>query len=320
NEDNDMIYICKEHHKKLYILCSNCHDYSLADSEYCTSCEQTLIPERIQNFNYKPYEYKFFNDDGTYDTKPIKDTLYMGIELEVELAYDNHEDDYDLANSINRNTVEYLDQDHQYFKEDGSVEYGFEIVTYPCTKNYHLTTLPKTLRILNEQDYESDDVYEGASFHIHVNKCFFGDKEAIEIANSKLVIFFEKFWTELVELSRRTDNQLHWCLRPTAETEESICKGKNETMEDLKYNLKSVLNKSKEYNITSRYRAINSTKNTFEFRLWRGTLQMSKAHATMLLTESICNMVKVTSIEDIINKSFKELIPNIETIRTLMWE
>ncbi|MGL4948754.1 MAG: hypothetical protein ACRC5M_00085, partial [Anaeroplasmataceae bacterium] len=30
NEDNDMIYICKEHHKKLYILCSNCHDYSLA--------------------------------------------------------------------------------------------------------------------------------------------------------------------------------------------------------------------------------------------------------------------------------------------------
>lgn len=88
----------------------------------------------IHCHNYMPNELKFKSLNK-------EDNLYMGFELEIEREIDNTDDDeyeilkrkaIDLQKFLNKETKENL----FYFKEDGSLNYGFEIVSHPMTYKY----------------------------------------------------------------------------------------------------------------------------------------------------------------------------------------
>lgn len=98
------------------------------DDYYCSECYNRINDENengINDYGYKPSP--IFHKTSS-DTKAIN--LYFGIELEIGTGgYSNTN-----ASQINKIAV----PETIYIKHDGSISEGFEIVTHPCTMNYHL--------------------------------------------------------------------------------------------------------------------------------------------------------------------------------------
>ncbi|MGL4949445.1 MAG: amidoligase family protein [Anaeroplasmataceae bacterium] len=295
-----------------YAYCEDCCTYiPFSDVEdnngLCENCssvvdESLAMGDYLYNYSYKPKPIFFGKDKTSYDEDGV---LYMGIELEVEPKSSHSVKD-------RRCFVESLstERDYIYCKLDGSVADGFEIVTHPCTVDFHKENFPDMLSELKSNGYISHNVVDGASFHIHVNKTYFGkSEEEKELAIAKIVLIFEKHWDVLVTLSRRTYSQLHWCKRPSLDMNDD--------------NVKDYKNMVKQYKMVyDRHRAINlQNSHTVEFRLWRGTLNKNTAFAMMDLTKIICDIAKEKTIEEILTiNSFVALIEDKFDIISEYWD
>ena len=230
-----------------------------------------------------------------YQTKnDIENPLYMGFELEVDKG--------GRRDSVVTKICRIL-KNKVYCKYDGSLDNGFEIVSYPETLNYHTEqkeAYENTFKYLINKDYRSHDTIT-CGLHIHVNKNFFGSNEKeIDLNIAKILYIFEKFWDKFVTFSRRTDENLNkWAKRYNL---------------DINENLLDNLKKSKK--TYERYYAVNlQNEHTIEFRMFRGTLNINTFMATLQLIDCICNFVKNIDIEklqqvcfdQIVKSNFKEL-------------
>ncbi|MGL4949446.1 MAG: amidoligase family protein [Anaeroplasmataceae bacterium] len=317
NSFNNNISICNGCYNKRRIKgeiheCDDCGSEVLATNKninpVCNECGSLLFGSGIFSYELSSLHQSSYTPDMLNFSKinDENDDLYMGIELEVEPnSRKKDEDDRDyIVNDLHDN------HPFIYCKEDGSVRCGMEIVTHPCTIEYHKKHFMPILDLLKSNNYISHDVYGGASFHIHVNRTYFGDTTASqELGASKIIVFIEKFWDDIYKLSRRTKRQLRWCKRPTEIVDSCKLIATNEST------IKEGFKEFEYANKGTRYVSLNITEHTFEFRIWRGTLKTSTAIATMELTKEICRIAKNLSIEKIVNaKKITDLLELTNTV------
>lgn len=213
----------------------------------------------IHNYSHRP-SMKFHKINFENENAP-----FLGIELEVERKNSNGLKHRAMAGLI--------EHDHWYFKTDGSLTDGFEIVTHPMTFNYvkrYEEVFSESLKKLVENGYNSYDA-NTCGMHIHISKkCF----------TTWHLYRFLKFFVEnkefIVAISQRKIEKL----KKWANIEDD-----NDT--SLIYKAKK-----KEGN-SERYVAINlKNTQTIEIRIFRGTLNFNSfmkniefAHALFMYTK-----------------------------------
>lgn len=243
---------------------------------YCERCN----PERIaiHNYSFKPAP-RFY---GLGD-------LYMGVELEI----DRGEDPEETASEIKCKQI--------YCKHDGSLEdNGVEIVTHPCSLEYHTHELgwEQVINVARSHDYESHNAGT-CGLHVHVNRTFFGETfDTQELNISKVIILVQRFWEQIVMFSRRRRGDInHWAKKPYADFKKED--STTETFRKMR----------REKDGEDRYRAINlQNSNTIEFRMYRGTLKLNTLLATLQFTDGICRYAKNHSMDEMYDVTWEDFI------------
>ncbi|NBQ54886.1 MAG: hypothetical protein EBU49_15070, partial [Proteobacteria bacterium] len=156
-EANSLVHDCDgeiRHLDDVYYWESDCeyHDSPEEDEE------EEEGAELINRYSYKPTP-QFFT--LPYDDK---NTPFLGIELEIERRNSNSIRHGELA--------ELIKKEHWYFKSDGSLTDGFEIVTHPLTFNYLIhakESILNSLRIISDNGYNSYNA-NTCGMHVHISK------------------------------------------------------------------------------------------------------------------------------------------------------
>ena len=142
-----------------------CHDCWDNHSRHCGNCDRDYNPYHgrccnqghdVRDYSYKPYpEFHWAENDPDADRK-----VFMGFELEVE----SNGEDYDGPEYIHG-----ILGDLAYFKEDGSLSDGFEIVTHPMTLAYAHSMDWSWAKGMLDKGYRSWDT-DSCGLHVHVDR------------------------------------------------------------------------------------------------------------------------------------------------------
>ena len=197
--------------------------------------------------------------NGEDSEKPFKG---FGLELEVDRDERNNRYERECVQELHN-----LLGERAVFERDGSLHYGFEIVTRPHTFKAFAQDFPlaKVLEICKRYGYKSHDT-KTCGLHVHISRRFFGREDAEqERAVGKLIAFYDANYTEMVKASRRDiDRAGRWAARVSAK------------------NADEARSKAKRENAYNRYAAVNTINSaTIEFRLTRGTLNESTIRASL---------------------------------------
>ena len=299
---------CGERHFKQYLkngLCGGCIEsfgncptckatydkrktrtFDIGGKTFCNQCVDRYL--HAKGIEYKSYSYKptpiFFGDRETSQNR------YYG--LEVEMDNSNRRNEF-MAKAAT---------DEIYFKSDGSLSNGVEVVTHPATLNYHTTDFPwdNILRSAKSCGFKSHQGSSGndhptCGLHIHTSKKAFGTTlQEYDMRTAKLLILFDKFWKQLVVFSRRDRSSLEsWAKRYA-------------TFDITKDRLEEIIVKAKgEGSRQGKYLAVNMRpSSTIEFRLFRGSLNKETILASIQLIEL---MIDIT-------------LESTEYVQSLTWE
>lgn len=225
----------------------------------------------IKPHNYVPPRFNFNrinNEDG----------LYLGVELEVD---NGGKSDFHA-----KNTIDILGEDNVYCMHDGSLNNGFEITTHPCTLEYHKQLkYQDAFKYLIKNGYRSHNT-NTCGIHVHFNRNYFGDKAYNqEQGLSKLLYLIENHWNEVSKIARR-DN-LRYANRYYIKKEDKP---------------RDIIIKFKH---GGKHMIVNSIhKNTFEIRIFKGTLKYDTFIATLEFCKHIINIAKNYTLKEISNMSW----------------
>ena len=286
--------LCQRCYDENYTTCSRCgaiirnddahYAHEDDDEPLCASCYASRrCSSGIRDYYYKPEP--IFHGDAP---------RYMGVELEVDGAGEygeNAERILDIGNA---------DGELVYCKHDGSLNSGFEIVSHPCSLDYHLNVFPwpDILREAREMGYTSHQAGT-CGLHIHVSREAFGSNaEEQDACIARVLYFFEKHWGELLKFSRRTRRQLEqWANRY-----------------GLKEHPKEILDNAKAGNYRNRYTCVNLTNtDTVEFRMFRGTLKLNTFRATLQFVNRVCDAALSLSDDEMKNLSWTNFVSDCES-------
>jgi hypothetical protein len=230
------------------------------------TCSPQLEFKYIKDHDYNPPIFNFhkLNDE---------EELYLGIELEIDKGGKNDNNANKVINSLGEQNV--------YCKYDGSLEDGFEIVSHPCTLEYHKNMSYENLfDELSKIGYRSHDV-NSCGLHVHFNRNYFAkDKLTQDLCISKLLYLFEKFWEKVVLIARRDSNRYA----------RRFYLSEDETILDMYAKSKN----------SDKYGVINlQHKNTVEIRIFKGTLNYRTFIATLEFVKTIVELIKNVDIYNI---------------------
>lgn len=297
---HDRIWASDAIHEDNLTLCNHCYEYNYVTCEsccrlvpredvcydndypYCEDCYEKIRNSIIHSYDYKP-EPIFYGSGN----------LFYGVELEIDEGgecSDNAEELLKIANQHD-NVL--------YAKHDGSISEGFELVSEPCTLEYHLNNFSweAVMNAAVNMGYLSHCT-DTCGLHIHVSRSAFGktyDEQEEVIA--RIVYFVEHYWNEMVRFSRRTKGNLNrWA-------------AKYATISD---SAKKTYTDAKKKNL-GRYVAVNLiNNNTVEFRLFRGTLKYLTFAATLQLVDEICRLAIACTDCELENMSWSEFVLKIK--------
>ena len=271
--------LCPDCLHRSYFRCDDCGCYTrdddmttTADGSYCPACADNHLAIEDYGHTYAT----IFHTSGDSDPYP---ELFMGNELETESP-----NRFEMARDLRASRFGYL----LTCKRDCSLTDGCEIVTQPCTPDYHLHSgmWDKVTQICLDYDATSHDNGD-CGLHIHVSKSFFGSRgsayECAYLIDTWLSANRDAFQT----LSRRSTYQLAEWAR----------------FSDVDYPKDYTHNRKILFYTTdkggSRYLALNTTNcDTIEFRLWRGTLNLQTLYATIELTAGLCILARALRAKD----------------------
>jgi hypothetical protein len=242
--------------------------HELENSWYCDDCYDEVYDSVTGVEGYHHTQANHFFTLG--DENP--QNQFFGIELEIDKNDDD--DRHECARNIKAVNPEFYTCKH-----DGSLNWGFEIVSQPATYAYHTQAglWDKVCSTAVHYGFKSHDK-NTCGLHIHVSRNYFtDDREALV----KLWEIFlrNKVWLE--RFSRRKWEHLdRWA--------------KFKDSGELEY-----MNKNKTEYYSGRYQAINNgNQYTIEFRLFRGTLKYNTFVATLQLVKYLCEYVNNQSMYD----------------------
>jgi hypothetical protein len=235
------------------------------------------------NYSHKPQPI-FYNTPTDHGQ-----LRHYGLELEVQ-----------QGGQSNNNAKEIMDNYQElYVKADCSLEDGFEVVSHPCTIDYHHNNLDwdALCRWLRNKDYESG---KGAGLHIHASK-----DNIPEIAQAKIAyICNAKFYDHIRKFARRRlDDANKWA--PKADNIEEYFNTHNtDSIED---------DRNEHYRIVdyaTYYRGITNYENdhTIEFRIFRSTLSNRIIQASIQLVDNIIEIAEAHTFTELSQMSFKTVL------------
>jgi L-rhamnose mutarotase len=273
-----------------YYWCSNCDEYvhedNYAGNDLCNGCADDVDDDDddeeqvIKGYSYKPRPI-FFKISDT-------DNVFLGIELEVERGDSSTRHD-DMAKMI--------DRDFLYFKTDGSLDNGFEIVTHPMTISYvrkHKNVWAEILNILRSNKYRSYDT-KTCGMHIHISKNAFTTWHLYR---------FMKFFVDNADFvskisQRKIANLDRWA---------ALTDKPNTSQEEYSKDMLMYKAKKKKGN-SNRYLAVNlQNSNSVEVRIFRGTLNDSSFFKNIEFVQALFDYTKSISETDMSLKSFLSFI------------
>lgn len=254
----------------------------------CERCADRFRRKAIHNYGYKPEpKYKVESHHDQFDTDESITDLLFGVELEIDKGDDDAGCACELTETI----------DDIYCKHDGSLNCGVEIVSHPCTLNYHLNELgwDKIVEIARKYKFKSHEA-KTCGLHVHVGRRQLGDTPEHRLDTAgKCVLAMYRHWDNMVKFSRRLPSQLSWGNRNEVEfidafDEDRLISAALETEEE------------------GRYQAVNlCNEKTIEFRLWRGTLELNTIKATLELVSNICEYCKDHSAFQVMNSQWEDI-------------
>ena len=271
-------FLCDDCRENYYYICEECGRLVHGeDSIYNESEDRTYCPDcaedhsALQCYDHTDGTY-FWQDDLTsviswHMDHVQRHGLYLGLELET--------DNNDNAGTLARDVIEAVGNDRVCCKHDGSLHCnGVEIVSQPMTPFYHLQSgiWDDVTDIVRAHHGMSHDAGT-CGLHIHISRDYF----TCETPAYRIDRLFNRFRSQMVNFSRRTDSQMSWCnidecddLHKITSTEE-----RKEMWRDKK-------------RWVGRYVAVNNNNcATIEIRLWRGTLNRETLRATIEFTAAL---------------------------------
>lgn len=286
--------LCTDCYDNHYYRCSNCETivhsddtYWRGDNAYCRECYDDCCDngDYINDYYYKPKPV-------FYKLPKENNVRFYGVELEIDGAGrydDNAEKIYDTANVQN----EVL-----YIKSDGSLDEGMELVSHPCSIDFHRKKFPwdDIVRKAVALGYRSHNT-STCGLHVHIGRKQLGySYEEQEEVISRIMFFFESHWNELFKFSRRTAYSVdRWAARH----------GYNDKP-------KEILEKAKK-STKGRYACVNITNaDTVEIRLFRGTLKFNSFMATLELVDSICENAVCLNDDELNKQSWADFVLGIK--------
>ena len=302
---------CEEH------LPSQQASFSYGDDWYCEGCYERECEENgdpdnelspsdyngIHSYGYHPEEMTFHHGDGhTSEVHTKDDEVMFGIELETE--YTGNQGLIHGINYINKNTSGLV-----YLKEDGSINYGFEIVSNPMSLQYlqvHGKQYADMLKYLRTNNYRAWKT-STCGLHIHISKISFADAKH----EMKFIYFMFKNKKELVTFAGRNSGFARYDYNAFINANDSQWRGKKPNILEC---VKGVM-KDGEYAPGSYERnlAVNrSNRNTHELRIFRPSLRMDTVLAYMEFTHCLFSYSKVLTSNEILKNKGLDFAPLME--------
>lgn len=285
-EHDGMRYLCDACYEENYSRCCECNSFVFnedvryyRDRPYCPS----HYPRRniIRNYSHKPVP-NFWGE-------PENPNEFFGIELEIDGGGERDDHAEMVLELING---QYDLGEIAYAKRDGSISSGFEIVSHPCTYEFHMREVgwEAAFKKAVQLGYRSHNAGT-CGLHIHISRQAFGNSEYEQDEGiMKLLTLVERFWTEILKFSRRTREQAdRWAsrygLHDDPETLLEVAKG------------------------SSRYRAVNlNNPFTIEIRIFRGTLKYQTFVASLQFTKLLVELANTLDKREVKEITWDELV------------
>ena len=287
--------ICQTCYDEDYCRCDCCGHLMHNDDAnyyngytYCDDCYSDRHHEFIEEYDYKPTPIFYGSGQPHY-----------GVELEIDSGGEYDSSAEDFGKIANKNNT------HLYFKHDGSLEDGLEIVSHPATLEYHLHNIPweEVMKRARELKYLSHTA-QTCGLHIHINRAALGETvEEQENTIGRIVYFFEKHWDQILRFSRRTEGQANrWAARygcSTVNPKESLKGAKDSCL--------------------GRYTAVNlANQFTVELRIFRGTLRYETFVATLQFVDKLCHDAIELSDEQFQTMTWNDFASSVKDMPELM--
>ena len=255
------------------------------DEWYCEDCQHDRESRHhINGYGYKPIP-RFFTRQGELDHAPSE--LTFGVELEI----DEGDDPQACAGEL------MAAADEIYCKHDGSLSDGVEIVTHPCTLDYHLYQLrwKQLCSIATGRGFKSHDT-STCGLHVHVGRAQLGSTRSDrDNTIGKVILLVDRLWAAIVPFTRRNEAKLdQWAARNRIPS----------TVENGDEAIRAALNSTH-----GRYYAVNlENSNTIEFRIFRGTLKRDTIAATLQLVSNLCGYAMAHDVETVLRTGWLDVV------------
>jgi hypothetical protein len=259
---------------------------------YCDYCRQQLIymmssqgngNRSINSYSYNPNPV-FFDRSGELGTDEISDfipkkhnELYMGMELEIEAR--NRDLDIDAeARKLNRGPI----GKYVYIKDDGSLNHGFEIVSYPMSFDFWMKNFPwEEINGLRGKFSSHDSGSCGG--HIHMSRDAFGQFHLY-----KFVRFHYDNYKMVQVIAQRVGNSYAYWKTISNEELKEIAKVKHSDRD--------------------RYHAVNLavySKNTIELRYFRGNMRPDRLKKNLQFVHAVYMYTRDNPLKELSWDGFK---------------
>lgn len=317
-------YYCSDYcaERDGYIRCGHCDEWvhytdawDVHDESWCESCANDEAArcvecgERfpIDDMHYADYgnyycencygsqylhEYGFTPELQFYGGTPWapKVPLFLGVELETDGGRDRGLYVNELANIDGFN-------ERFWMTEDSSLSNGVEITSHPMTLEYHVNTrdLYKEVGALANKYHFGSHNGGRCGLHIHVNRSFFGKSSVARDAGGyKMLRLLQRFEKQFIIFSRRTNSQISdWCDYKTYRDYSLKSEVKISKANDMDNFGPFQMAYSMIRNERKHGQALNFEHHeTFEFRIFRGTLKWSTYYACLALVDGMCRTAK----------------------------
>ena len=252
-----------------FLRCPDSNNIYVADSDHWLDCEPVTVfgarPARrlVENYSFKPNPNFFQLPSETTET-------FFGVELEIEAPNGSTSSEiYDAGAKLIKDTL----KDLVYLKQDGSLNYGFEIVTHPFTFEWYKANLKTDfMRELSGMGFKSWDA-KTCGIHVHISRKAFKDSAHVW----RFVQLFLKNKTEWVKLAGR--NSKRWS-----------------SFDPDRLPILDILKKKKN---PERYCAVNLCNyDTLEIRIFRGSLNETRFRSAIELVAGAVDYTRMITLKD----------------------
>ena len=245
---------------------------------FCEPCAAVLRSEMIiRGHNWSPDNWLFKHVRGLEPGPTRMRVLYYGTELEINTPGNPVKHSTEFKKWLEKQGMD----KYFYFKRDGSLSCGYEIVTHPMTDRarHKLINWREICAYLQDTGATSEQSGE-CGLHIHASRDAITNRDI-----AKLKYFFMANRIKIHKFSRRLNYR--YCRIEPCEIKERIDSG---------WTGRNVLTVFPDDG--DRYTAVNTHtgKGTVEFRVMRGTLDHKRLLAYFQFVDSLIMYVKASSV------------------------